>query len=311
MLKILFIPFQNVFGGYMKLEDIEAFCNVVDQGSITKAADIMYVTQGAVSKRIKTLEEELGVQLIIRRSGMRKVELTAYGEEFLVLARQWQALSNEFHGISASSSIHEITIGSVDMLNCFSFSDLYNQILREEKDIRLDMHTMHSREIYAAMEAQRLDLGMVNRLLPSKRLKITRLFTEEMYIVIYPCGKQGETIDPDDLDPGKEIYSRWSDEFEIWHDQLWPGKRYRMHAGTSSMVPYYLTEPGQWSICPASAVSGMMSRFHFESLKLSVKVPQRTFYLLEHRSPRESRTETIERFKKIMYAYLKEHKPQL
>ncbi|MCR5450419.1 MAG: LysR family transcriptional regulator [Solobacterium sp.] len=294
----------------MKPEDIEAFCNVVDQGSITKAADIMYVTQGAVSKRIKTLEEELGVQLIVRKSGMRKVELTVQGEEFLVLARQWQALSKEFQGIHASSGIHEITIGSVDMLNCFSFSGLYNQILEEEKDIRLDMHTMHSREIYAAMEAQRLDLGMVNLLLPSKRLVITKLFTEEMYIVIHPCGKQGETVDPDFLDPEKEIYSRWSDEFEIWHDQLWPGRRYRMHAGTGSMVPYYLTGPGQWSICPASAVRGMMSRFRFEYLKLSVTVPERTFYLLEHRSTRESRTDTIERFKKIMYAYLEEHRPQ-
>ena len=294
----------------MKLEDIEAFCNVVDQGSITKAADVMYVTQGAVSKRIKTLEEELGVQLIVRKSGMRKVELTVQGEEFLVLARQWQALSKEFQGIHASSGIHEITIGSVDMLNCFSFSGLYNQILEEEKDIRLDMHTMHSREIYAAMEAQRLDLGMVNLLLPSKRLVITKLFTEEMYIVIYPCGKQGETVDPDFLDPEKEIYSRWSDEFEIWHGQLWPGRRYRMHAGTGSMVPYYLTGPGHWSICPASAVRGMMSRFRFEYLKLSVTVPERTFYLLEHRSPRESRTDTIERFKKIMYAYLEEHRPQ-
>lgn len=292
----------------MKLEEIEAFCTVVDTGSITKASDALYITQSAVSKRIKSLEEELGVQLIVRKSGMRKMELTGQGEEFLILARQWQALCKEFKGINDVSAIHEITIGAIDMLNCFSFSGLYNKILKEEKDIRLDIHTRHSREIYGMMEAHQLDIGFVNLLLPTKRLEITELFSEPMYIVMYPGSHLHDIIDAAKLDPEKEIYSRWSDEFEIWHDKLWPGKRYRMHVGTSSMIPYYLTEPGQWAICPASSVKGIMSRLGFDVLQLTETPPRRTFYLLEHKRPRESRISTIERFKTILFSYVEELK---
>ncbi len=288
----------------MKLEEIEAFCSVVDFGSITKAADALYVTQSAVSKRIKMLEEEVGVQLIVRKSGMRKIELTGQGEEFLVLARQWQSLLKEFHGIQDKREIHEITIGAIDMLNCFSLSGLYNKILKDEKDIRLDIHTRHSREIYTMMDAHQLDIGFVNLLLPAKRLTITELFSEPMYIVMYPGSHPKKCIDPYDLDPEKEIYSRWSNEFEIWHDQHWPGKRYRMHVGTSSMIPYYLTEHGQWAIAPASTVKGMMSRFGFDVVELSQDPPQRTFYLLEHDHPRESRIPTIERFKELLFTHV-------
>ena len=105
----------------MKLEEIEAFCRVVDTGSITKASDSLYISQSAVSKRIKSLEEELGIPLIVRKSGLRKIELTEQGEEFLVLARQWQSLLKEFKGISDTSQIHEITIGAIDMLNCCQY----------------------------------------------------------------------------------------------------------------------------------------------------------------------------------------------
>lgn len=288
----------------MKLEDIEAFCSVVDYGSITKASDALYVSQSAVSKRIKSLEEELGVQLIVRKSGLRKIELTGQGEEFLILARQWQALCKEFKEIHDVSEIHEISIGAVEMLNCFSFSGLYNKILKEEKDIRLDIHTRHSREIYGMMEAHQLDIGFASLLLPSKRLEITELFSEPMYIVMYPGSHLHNVIDASQLDPEKEIYARWSNEFEIWHDKLWPGKQYRMHVGTSSMIPYYLTEPGQWAICPVSSVKGIMSRLGFDALELSENPPRRTFYLLEHKRPRESRIPTIERFKSILFPYI-------
>ncbi len=288
----------------MKLEEIEAFCRVVDTGSITKASDALYISQSAVSKRIKSLEEELGIPLIVRKSGLRKIELTSQGEEFLVLARQWQSLLKEFKGISDTSQIHEISIGSIDMFNCFSLRGLYNQILKKHKDIRLDIHTRHSREIYAMMEAQQLDIGLVNLLLPAKRLEITALFSEPMYIVRYPEKEYKEKISARELDPEKEIYSRWSGEFEIWHDQHWPGKRYRMHVGTSSTIPYYVTELGQWAICPESSAKGITSMFDLEMVTLSEPMPNRTFYLLEHTRPRESRVHTIERFKQLLLTYI-------
>lgn len=47
--------------------EIDAFLNIVKYGSITKAAEILYISQPALSRRIKSLESELQYKLFIRQ----------------------------------------------------------------------------------------------------------------------------------------------------------------------------------------------------------------------------------------------------
>jgi LysR family glycine cleavage system transcriptional activator len=61
-------------------------------GSFTKAADELHVTQSAVSRQIRTLEDDLGVPLF--RRSHRKVRLTAEGRRLLPV------LSEAFAGIT-------------------------------------------------------------------------------------------------------------------------------------------------------------------------------------------------------------------
>ena len=58
--------------------EIEAFMAVVRTGSITRAAQFLYTTQSALSRRIKTLEQELGYTLMKRQKGMRSIEPVSY-----------------------------------------------------------------------------------------------------------------------------------------------------------------------------------------------------------------------------------------
>jgi len=52
----------------MNLLGLEAFLRVVELGSITRAAGVLDVPKSTVSRRIRRLEEELGVQLLVRKS---------------------------------------------------------------------------------------------------------------------------------------------------------------------------------------------------------------------------------------------------
>ena len=70
----------------MTEREIEAFLTIVRTGSISAAAEVLYVTQPALSRRIRALEQELGYQLFIRKKGLRNVGLTAEGKAFLSLA---------------------------------------------------------------------------------------------------------------------------------------------------------------------------------------------------------------------------------
>ena len=80
----------------MNLRFVEAFYWVASLKSISRAAEKLFLTQSAMSSRISTLEEELGVLLLDRgHNQVRQFKLTAAGTRFLVYADKLLALQRE------------------------------------------------------------------------------------------------------------------------------------------------------------------------------------------------------------------------
>jgi DNA-binding transcriptional LysR family regulator len=77
----------------LDLDLIRTFVTVADSGSMTVAANLLHMTQGAVSQQVKRLEDLLGCLLFVRKT--RKLELSRQGEQFLVKARQLLRLNDE------------------------------------------------------------------------------------------------------------------------------------------------------------------------------------------------------------------------
>jgi len=77
----------------LDLDLIRTFVAVVDSGSMTVAANLLHMTQGAVSQQVKRLEDVLDCLLFVRKT--RKLELSHQGEQFLVKARQLLRLNDE------------------------------------------------------------------------------------------------------------------------------------------------------------------------------------------------------------------------
>lgn len=70
----------------MRLEQLQYFLEIATSGSISIAAENLYISQSALSRSIKGLEEELGVQLFLR--AVDGVRLTAAGEKLLPYMRE-------------------------------------------------------------------------------------------------------------------------------------------------------------------------------------------------------------------------------
>lgn len=51
----------------MNYQDIKTFLTIVSSSSLSKAAEVLFVSQPALSHRLSALEEELGTELIIRK----------------------------------------------------------------------------------------------------------------------------------------------------------------------------------------------------------------------------------------------------
>src|SRR5687768_14629537 len=78
------------------LNPLRAFEATARHGSLSKAANELYVTHGAISHQIRALEMSLDVRLF-ERTGQR-LKLTAHGAELL------PAVSSAFEGIAAATA---------------------------------------------------------------------------------------------------------------------------------------------------------------------------------------------------------------
>jgi len=81
---ICLITLSNT-GQTMEFRQLKAFVTIAEMGTFTAGAQIVHVTQAAISMQIRQLEEELGVQLFVRAP--RRVLLTEAGEKLLDRAK--------------------------------------------------------------------------------------------------------------------------------------------------------------------------------------------------------------------------------
>ena len=98
----------------MNLRFVEAFYWVASLKSISRAADKLYLTQSAMSSRIATLEEELGILLLDRRD--KQFKLTVAGARFFVYAQKLLELQREVKqemGAGATMTV-SMRIGAIE-----------------------------------------------------------------------------------------------------------------------------------------------------------------------------------------------------
>jgi LysR family transcriptional regulator, cys regulon transcriptional activator len=87
----------------MKLQQLKYFLAIVDNGlNITAAAERLYTSQPGVSKQLKLLEEELGLQLFIRK-GKSLDGVTSAGQQLIGRAR---LIMQEVDNIRSLASSH-------------------------------------------------------------------------------------------------------------------------------------------------------------------------------------------------------------
>ena len=76
----------------MDLTDLEMFLTIVNTKSISKTADALFLSQPTISHRLKMLEKELDFPLIVRSKGLKQIELTTEGADFIPIAQRMVSL---------------------------------------------------------------------------------------------------------------------------------------------------------------------------------------------------------------------------
>lgn len=144
------------------LDDIKYFSIVCSTLNVTRASEIIGISQPALSYSIKRLEKELGTELIIRlKNG---VQLTKTGEEFhkrsSELVFHWEQSANILSQGSTDTT-GEFSIGIHPSVAIYTLEKLLPQIL--EVYPKLDFKLIHglSREMTNKVISWELDFGIV------------------------------------------------------------------------------------------------------------------------------------------------------
>ena len=111
----------------MNFKQIEYFITIINAESFSRAAEILYMSQPSLSKQIKALEVELGVDLFHRKA--KGCCLTKAGETFLNFAQQVREKQNALInalGVCTERTISTIRLGALPIVSLptYNFSSM-------------------------------------------------------------------------------------------------------------------------------------------------------------------------------------------
>ena len=142
----------------MEIRVLRYFLTVAREGNITKAADVLHVTQPTLSRQLKDLEQELGKKLFIRSS--HSVILT---DEGMLLRNRAEEIVNMVDKLEAEFSSMEETIGG-DVYIGGGETEAMKHIARVAKDVQLRYPNIRY-HLYSGNEediTERLDKGLLD-----------------------------------------------------------------------------------------------------------------------------------------------------
>jgi len=146
----------------MDTHSLTVFMAVAENQSFSGAAERLYLTQPAVSKRIAQLEQQLGTRLFDRVG--RRIRLTEAGQALLPRARQ-VLLDLEDMGRAISNLTGQVSgtlrIGTSHHIGLHRLPPVLRRFSREYPEVKLDIHFIDSEEAWEAVLHGDLEMGVV------------------------------------------------------------------------------------------------------------------------------------------------------
>jgi DNA-binding transcriptional LysR family regulator len=171
----------------MTLTQLEIFSLVAELQGFTSAAHRLGISQSAVSHAIRSLEQELGVELLHRHQA--QVELSDIGQQLLGRARAMLGLANTLHQEAADARGMRTGTLRIGSFGPTSSMRLLPKILKGYRaahpGIEVHIHEGPDRQVIQWLDDRRIDVGFV--VLPLERFDTFALMEDQM-VALLPAG---------------------------------------------------------------------------------------------------------------------------
>lgn len=261
--------------------EIEAFFEIMKSGSISAAAKNLYVTQPALSRRLRTLEEELGYELFERKKGLRQIQLTKKGEAFIPIAKKWIAVFKEAKKVNEIDNRKLLNIGSIGSVSSYILPHVFKNFFIQNTQTRICFHNYHSFESYKYIDEGLIDIAFISDDIFYKNVETIPAFQEPMVLITNIKSHYPEKVSPQMLDPLKEIRLPWNPEYDTWHDYWFQStSEYSVSLDQMNLLEYFLSLDNLWAIVPASVAYRISHLDYVKVYELENAPPQRIIYYL-------------------------------
>ncbi len=187
----------------MNLAAFEAFIKVMETGSISLAADHLFITQPAVTKRIHSLEDYFGVKLF--ESAGRGVQATHAAHSLLPKVKNWLNELGDIHHTLSHDQTQikgKLKIGTSHHIGLHHLPAYLRDYVQDFPEVTLDVHFVDSEQAHEQVLAGDLELAFLT--LPPNlddRLKYVPLWNDPLVFVaaaFHPLASQ-KNLSLDDL----------------------------------------------------------------------------------------------------------------
>ncbi|HAT55696.1 MAG TPA: transcriptional regulator [Lactobacillus sp.] len=183
----------------MTIEDLKAFVAVYKTNNVSNAAVMLQMTQSALSKRLKSLQQEVNAELI-STTNRRNLQITESGETFYHYAQQLLSQYNQMR--DAVSTVEDlrhgsIRVGSVPVMSQYGMMRALTSFMHDYPEINIQLQETEGQRIVSALQSQLLDAIIIRDLnttyLQHANLTRVNLLTDELVVILpanHPLAKK-------------------------------------------------------------------------------------------------------------------------
>lgn len=264
----------------MTTEEIEAFLAICRTGSVSKAAETLFVSQSSLSIRLKNLENELGTALLLRGRGIRDIRLTETGELFFPLAQEYMDVLAGMKQLSCRT-LTRLRVSTFSSLGTCLLPDVLEIFSRRYPDVDLVTQDMEGSAARSGVQQGLVDAAFSTREITARGFRSTPCFTEPLVLLTGPDSVFAKAKYTKLLDPDKEVYTDWCAEYEDWHAVVFGGGRLsRISISQIEPLKRFLKRKDYWAAMPVTVASVINRDGEFTVIPLQEELPSRTIWFV-------------------------------
>jgi DNA-binding transcriptional LysR family regulator len=171
----------------MNRNHLALFHAVAEAGSVSRAAERLRISQPAVSKQIRDLEDALGVRLLDRLP--RGVRLTQAGSLLAEFARRQHALEHdaaraidEFHGLKRG----RLAVGASTTIATYLLPPVFGRFHQRHPEIELRLEIANTRDIQRLLTDGAIEIGLTEGVIETEDLDSQTFHQDELVAIAPP-----------------------------------------------------------------------------------------------------------------------------